>query len=70
MLSFVLRNLKCFGNIFTLKLLYFSLVRSKLKHLTTVWNALYKNHSASVEYIKTKFLRCFWFTTDSICPQF
>ena len=48
MLGFIFRNTKDFLNIDTIKLLYVSLVRSKLEYLTPIWCPFYTCHQLRI----------------------
>lgn len=56
-LGFVLRITKPFKNTTTLKILYFSFVRSILDFCSTVWNPSYKVHINRIEKIQQKFIK-------------
>jgi hypothetical protein len=56
-LGFVLRNGKEFSDVDTLKLLYFTCVRSRLEYASLVWSPMYNNHIASLERVQRRFLK-------------
>lgn len=68
MLGFVIRNSKDFMDIPTLKLLYFSFVRSKLEYAAIVWSPYYKIHIHHLEQIQRKFLKFLSFRLDGVYP--
>lgn len=55
-LGFILRNSKDFRNIQTKKLLYNSLVRSKLEYCSIVWRPHFSVHSLRIERIQKRFI--------------
>lgn len=57
MLGFIKRNSKDFSSINSLKILYFSLVRSYLDYASSVWNPFYDTHTLRLERVQSKFLR-------------
>ena len=48
-LVFIMRNCKLFTNLETLKLLYYSYVKSKLEYKATICNIHYQNPKSSIE---------------------
>jgi len=57
MLRFISRTCKDFTNPFTLKALYFSLVRSILEHNSSIWSPSANTHIQCLEGIQNRFLR-------------
>lgn len=57
MLGFVKRVTSEFANVNSLKILYFSLVRSHLEYCSSVWNPHYAIHIHAIEQVQRKFLR-------------
>nr|CAI5844474.1 unnamed protein product [Callosobruchus analis] len=68
-LGFLIRNCKAFSNICTLKILYFTLVRSKLEYASIVWNPCYANHTLALESVQRKFLKYLSFKVDGTYPR-
>lgn len=68
LLGFVIRNSKEFLEISTLKLLYFSFVRSKLEYATIIWSPHYKIHINNLEQVQRKFLKFLSFKQDGVYP--
>lgn len=56
-LGFISRTCKDFTNSFTLKILYFSLVRSILEYNSIIWSPSTNTHIQSLEGIQNRFLR-------------
>ena len=57
LLGFITRNTKHFANIFTLKNLYCSIVRSGLEYASPVWSPHCKIHIQKLERVERKFVR-------------
>ena len=57
MLGFIKRNCKQFNNIDSLKLLYTSLVRSRLEYGATIWYPYYAIHQQSIEKVQRNFAK-------------
>lgn len=57
MLGFVLRVSKCFKNVNTLMILYFSLVRSVLEYNTPIWTPFYHKYIDRIEMVQRKFIK-------------
>ena len=51
------RNLAEFDNVFCLKSLYCSLIRSNLEYCSNVWKPFYKIHKEAIERVQKRFLR-------------
>lgn len=56
-LGFISRTCKDFTNLFTLKTLYFSLVRSILEYNSVIWSPSVNAHIQCLEGIQNRFLR-------------
>ena len=56
-LGFIMRNFRDFSNVETLKIIFCSLVRSKLEYCSTVWSTYDKIHIESLEAVQRKFLK-------------
>lgn len=57
MLGFLKRNSKGFKDLGTLKILYFSLVRSLVEYCSIVWTPNYQSHSDRLERVQRSFSR-------------
>ena len=57
LLGFITRNTKHFPNIFTLKNLFCSIVRSGLEYASPVWSPHCKIHIQTLERVERKFVR-------------
>lgn len=68
-LGFVVRNMRDFNNTHTSKLLYYSLVRSKLEYASIVWNPIYNMHIVAIEKIQRRFLKNLHLQTYDIYPH-
>lgn len=68
MLGFIFRMCKAFTNTLTLKILYYSYVRSKLDYGSLIWNPYYNEYINTLETIQRKFLKFVIFTSDGIYP--
>jgi hypothetical protein len=69
-LGFVLRNTREFSNVDTLKLLYFTYVRSRLEYASIVWSLMYSIHKSSLERVQRRFLKNgVHMLTDSYPPR-
>ena len=55
-LGFIMRNSHCINSEHVLKLLYFTLVRSKLEYASVIWNSISKHQSDRIERVQHKFL--------------
>jgi hypothetical protein len=60
-LGFIIRQSRNFKSIATLKLLYFTLVRSILEFASVIWNPHFSNNIHLVEKVQKKFLRFLYF---------
>lgn len=56
-LGFIKRNTQEFNNIYTLKTLYCTLVRSILEYAVQVWSPYHATHSERIERVQRSFLR-------------
>lgn len=61
LLGFIIRNAKNFTDINVIKLLYFSLVRSRLEFASIIWHPNYFMYDNLVEKVQKKFLRYLFF---------
>jgi hypothetical protein len=69
-LGFVLRNSREFSDVDTLKLLYFTYVRSRLEYASIVWSPMYSIHISSLERVQRRFLKNgVHMLTDSYPPR-
>jgi hypothetical protein len=57
LLGFIIRICRPFSNLYTLKVVYVSLVRSILEFSSVVWSPYYAVHKAQIERVQRKFLR-------------
>ena len=57
LLGFITRNTKHFRNIFALKNLFCSIVRSRLEYASPIWSPYYKTYIQRLERVQRKFLR-------------
>lgn len=57
LLAFIKRNCRDFSDLYTLKLVYTSLVRSKLEYGSLIWSPFYDNHIGRLERIQKKFIK-------------
>ncbi|XP_063924705.1 uncharacterized protein LOC135138659 [Zophobas morio] len=69
MLGFVIRKCKVFGDIETLKQVYYSYVRSKLEYCCIVLTPYYYCQKNALERVQRIFLKFLYFTAFSIYPQ-
>ena len=67
-LGFIIRNGRDFSNISTLKLLYFSFLRSKLEYASLVWQPCYNIHVTKLENVQRHFLKYLYFKTQAYPP--
>lgn len=65
-LGFIMRSCKYFKNISTLKLLYLSLIRPRLKYAAIVWATYQDKHCIIIEKIQHRFLRRVSFLTGNL----
>ena len=68
MLGFLIRNSKYFNNVTTVKLLYYSFIRSKFDYGSIVWSPIYACHIHFVENIQRRFLKYLVYMEDGIYP--
>ena len=66
--GFILRSTKDFQDTETLKLLYYSFVRSKLEYGGVVWSPNYNIHIDNLEKVQRKFLKYLCFKCDAVYP--
>jgi len=69
MLGFIIRNSQNFNNVLSLKILYFSYVRSILEYASQVWSPYYQNHIKELENIQRKFLKYLCYKCDGVYPE-
>lgn len=67
-LGFIIRNTHNFRNIQCLKILYFSLVRSKLEYGAVIWNPFYKYEIKLCEKVQIKFLKYMYYKSQHVYP--
>ena len=67
-LGFIIRNGRDFSNISTLKLLYFSFLRSKLEYASLVWQPGYNIHTSKLENVQRHFLKFLYLKSQGIYP--
>lgn len=67
-LGFIIRNSHEFSDNNTLKLLYYSFVRSKLEYACLIWNPLYNVHINNIESVQRRFLKFLAFKSDNAYP--
>lgn len=67
MLGFLIRNSRSF-QIGTMKLLYFTYVRSKLEYASVIWNPYYTIHKISLENVQRRFLKYLFFKVEGTYP--
>jgi len=51
-LGFIIRNAKCFNNIYCISVLYNSMVRSKLEYASVIWSPRYQSQQKRIEQIQ------------------
>lgn len=68
-LGFIIRNCREFTDLNSIKILYFSYVRSKLEYCAIIWNPLYSCHKQLIESIQKRFLKYLVFKEDAIYPD-
>lgn len=69
MLGFLIRHTINFTDIFSIKILYYSLVRSKLEYSVQVWSPYTLSSIHSLECVQNRFLRFLYFKLHhQLCP--
>lgn len=68
MLGFIFRTCSTFTNADSLKILYFSYVRSKLEYGAIIWNPLYKKYINQLENIQRRFAKFLAYKSDGTYP--
>lgn len=69
LLGFIFRNTGDFSKEHTFKILFNSLVRSRLEYSATVWSPFYQLHIESLEKIQRRFLKYLSFKLDGSYPE-
>lgn len=69
-LGFLIRNTMEFNNINTIKLLYNSLVRSKLEFANKVWNPSTNLHQQKIETVQNKYLKYLYYKMYNRYPRY
>lgn len=67
-LGFIIRNSKHFSEQSTLKLLYYTFIRSKLEYASLVWNPIYNCQVTSIESVQRRFLKYLSYRLDGMYP--
>ncbi|KAJ8966393.1 hypothetical protein NQ317_019429 [Molorchus minor] len=62
-------NWSCFSNIESLRVLYFSYIRSKLEYAALIWSPIYENAVILIESVQRKCLKFMFFKTNGFYPQ-
>ena len=68
-LGFIYRNAREFHQIRTLKILFFSLVRTRLEYGSVVWHSMYKVHIQKIESVQRGFLKFLAFRESGVYPS-
>lgn len=69
-LSFVIRMCHNFRSLSTFKLLFYSLVRSRLEYCSVVWNPAYDYQISDIEKLQKRFLRYMYFREHKVYPHY
>lgn len=67
-LGFVLRNSKDFKDIFTLRLLFITFVRSRLEYASVIWCPIYTTYITLIERVQRRFFKSATFLLDGVYP--
>nr|CAI5828984.1 unnamed protein product [Callosobruchus analis] len=67
-LGFIFRTCKNFNDIHTLKVLYYSLVRSSLEYASIVWSPHHQKYITQLEAVQRRFLKYLYFKTTTQYP--
>lgn len=67
-LGFLVRNMKGFKYLDTLRLLFITFVRSKLEYASVVWSPIYHIHITSIERVQRRFFKSAAFVLDNSYP--
>ena len=67
-IGFILRNCKGFQNLDTIKLLFYSFVRSKLEFGSIVWHPIYQIDILKLESVQRRLLKYLAFRSDGVYP--
>lgn len=68
-LGFIVRNSSGFSNLNTLKLLYFSFIRSKLEYACIIWSPHYNVHITNLENVQRRFLKFLYLRLEGTFPN-
>ena len=66
--GFIYRNCRRFSNVETIRLLFCSLVRSRLEYASLIWYPIYDVHCLSLESVQRRFLKFMVYLEDGIYP--
>lgn len=69
LLGFFVRNWSCFSHVDSLKILYFSYIRSKLEYAALIWFPIYQNFIVLIESVQRKFLKYLFYKSYRFYPQ-
>lgn len=67
-LGFIIRSCHHFESLICLKLLYNTLVRSKLEYCSSIWSPRYNKYIVAIEYVQRKFAKYLWFKDQHVYP--
>lgn len=66
--GFIVRNCKGFTCLNTLKVLYCSIMRSKIEYGAIIWHPIYLTHSLAIERVQRKYLKFLFFKKRGFYP--